>query len=55
MLEPGEHATGWIAIDMLSMKEERDGYAWLADVQPLLRVGKSIDLYFIKDSISSSR
>ena len=57
MLEPGEHATGWIAIDMLSMKKERDGYAWLAGAQPVQRVGKSIDLYFIASSasISSSR
>jgi hypothetical protein len=46
-LAPGERATGWIAIDMLSMKEEREGYAWLAALKPVQRVGKSIDLYYI--------
>ena len=32
---------------MLSMKEQPDGYAWLASQTPIMRVGKSIDLYYI--------
>jgi hypothetical protein len=47
LLAPGQHARGWIAIDMLSMKEEPDGYAWLASQTPVTRVGKSIDLYYL--------
>ena len=46
-LAPGQRASGWIAIDMLSMKEEPDGYAWLASQTPVTRIGKSIDLYYI--------
>jgi hypothetical protein len=47
VLKPGEHVTGWVAVDMLSMKEEREGYSWLAQYSPVTRVGKSIDLYDI--------
>ena len=47
LLAPGQRANGWIAIDMLSMKEEPDGYAWLASQTPVTRVGKSIDLYYL--------
>jgi hypothetical protein len=47
LLAPGQRASGWIAVDMLSMKEEPDGYAWLASQTPVARVGKSIDLYYI--------
>ncbi len=47
LLARGQHATGWIAIDMLALKESEDGYAWLADFQPVQRVGKSIDLYYL--------
>jgi hypothetical protein len=47
LLTPGQRASGWIAVDMLSMKEKPDGYAWLASQTPVTRVGKSIDLYYI--------
>lgn len=47
LLERAQRVTGWIAIDMLALKESGDGYAWLADYQPLQRVGKSIDLYYL--------
>jgi 4-amino-4-deoxy-L-arabinose transferase-like glycosyltransferase len=47
LLAPGQRASGWIAADMLSMKEQPDGYAWLASHTPVTRVGKSIDLYYI--------
>ena len=51
LLAPGEPTTGWIAIDMLSMKENRDGYAWLSSARPVQRVGKSIDLYYIAPTL----
>ena len=46
-LPPGKPVTGWIAIDMLSVKEVRGGYDWLAAHTPVTRVGASIDLYFL--------
>ena len=46
-LMPGQPASGWIAVDMLAMKEEPAGYAWLRSYTPVQRVGKSIDLYYI--------
>jgi 4-amino-4-deoxy-L-arabinose transferase-like glycosyltransferase len=47
LLVRAQRVTGWIAIDMLAMKESGDGYAWLSDYQPVQRVGKSIDLYYL--------
>jgi hypothetical protein len=46
-LLPGKPVTGWIAIDMLSLKEGRGGLGWLTAHQPVTRVGASIDLYFL--------
>ncbi|MFT3906409.1 MAG: glycosyltransferase family 39 protein [Steroidobacteraceae bacterium] len=48
VLKSGEKTTGWVAIDMLSLKEDKKGYAWLLDYQPVQRVGQSIDLYYIR-------
>ena len=39
--------TGWIAIDMLTLKDYRPHYDWLLRYTPVTRVGKSIDLYRI--------
>ena len=47
LLAPNQHVTGWIALDMLSLKESNDGYDWLQGYQPLQRIGKSIDLYYL--------
>jgi hypothetical protein len=47
LLGPNQHASGWIALDMLSLKESNGGYDWLASYQPLQRIGKSIDLYYL--------
>jgi 4-amino-4-deoxy-L-arabinose transferase-like glycosyltransferase len=47
LLKPGQPVNGWIAVDMLAMKEEPAGYAWLRSYAPVQRVGKSIDLYYI--------
>jgi len=38
---------GWIAIDMLTLKDNRPHFDWLLAYQPVMRVGKSIDLYYI--------
>lgn len=46
-LGPGDRATGWVAVDMLSLKERRQDFDWLAGATPVARVGQSIDLYFI--------
>ncbi|MCC7461962.1 MAG: hypothetical protein IT480_05795 [Gammaproteobacteria bacterium] len=38
---------GWVAIDMLSLKDGRPHYDWLLGYTPVTRVGRSIDLYRI--------
>lgn len=47
MLGPNKEVTGWIALDMLSLKESNGGYDWLLGHQPLQRIGRSIDLYYL--------
>jgi hypothetical protein len=47
LLPPNQQVSGWIALDMLSLKESNGGYDWLAHYQPLQRIGKSIDLYYL--------
>jgi 4-amino-4-deoxy-L-arabinose transferase-like glycosyltransferase len=45
---PRDHpVSGWIAIDMLTLKDNRPHYDWLLAYAPVTRVGKSIDLYHI--------
>lgn len=39
--------SGWIAIDMLTLKDNHPHYDWLLAYTPVTRVGKSIDLYRI--------
>jgi hypothetical protein len=46
-LPPDQPVTGWIAIDMLTLKDNRPHYDWLLGYTPITRVGKSIDLYRI--------
>jgi hypothetical protein len=48
-LWPKDRATGWIAVSLLAKATaEDDGrYSWLDAYQPVTRVGKSIDLYYI--------
>ncbi|MBS0578180.1 MAG: glycosyltransferase family 39 protein [Proteobacteria bacterium] len=38
---------GWVAISALARVSNPPGYAWLDAYQPLERVGKTIDLYYI--------
>lgn len=47
LLPPGTPVTGWIAISMLARVESRQGYSWLDAFQPVARIGKTIDLYYI--------
>jgi hypothetical protein len=47
-LWPNDRATGWIAVSLLAKATAEDGgYNWLDAYQPITRVGKSIDLYYI--------
>jgi hypothetical protein len=59
-LEPGEQATGWIAISVheqrgmvhagighLPSPSERDGYRWLWAYTPVARIGTSMRLYHV--------
>jgi len=47
LLKPGQPVKGWVAITMLTLQENQSGYGWLEKYQPVQRVGKSFDLYFI--------
>src|SRR5881275_819037 len=40
-------ASGWVAIFALARTRAPEDYAWLDAYQPVERVGKSIDLYYI--------
>jgi hypothetical protein len=49
-LWPNDRATGWIAVSLLAKATSEDGgYKWLDAYQPVMRVGKSIDLYYIEE------
>ncbi len=39
--------SGWVAISALARTRDPSGYAWLDAYQPVERIGKSIDLYYI--------
>jgi hypothetical protein len=52
-LWPGQRATGWIAVFALAKAtEESHGYDWLNELQPVARIGKSVDLYFVQEAVS---
>jgi len=40
-------ASGWVAISELARTRNPSDYAWSNAYQPVERVGKSIDLYYI--------
>jgi hypothetical protein len=50
LLWPNQPAEGWIAASLLARAtgNEHGGYEWLKAYQPVMRVGKSIDLYYIE-------
>jgi hypothetical protein len=46
-LPPNQPVRGWVAITMLTLQENQAGYRWLLPYQPVQRVGKSFNLYYI--------
>jgi len=47
LLKPDQPVKGWIEITMLTLQENRAGYDWLLQYQPMQRIGGSFDLYYI--------
>jgi hypothetical protein len=47
ILPPWHPATGWIAISELAKVHDPQGYGWLDAYQPLEKVGKTIELYYV--------
>lgn len=47
IMPPWKPATGWIAISALAREHDPKGYAWLDAYQPMERVGKTIELYYV--------
>lgn len=46
-LPPRQPTTGWIAVSALARTRSRADYAWLSAYQPLERIGKTIELYYV--------
>ncbi len=46
-LPPHQPTSGWVAISELARTRNPDDYAWITAYQPVERVGKTIDLYYI--------
>lgn len=47
-LEPGQHATGWVAISENPIRAYPDQYGWIDQYQPVARAGKTMRIYYIK-------
>jgi hypothetical protein len=47
ILPPKQPVSGWVAVSALARTRNPADYAWLDAFQPLERVGKTIDLYYI--------
>jgi hypothetical protein len=47
ILPPNQPVRGWVAVSALARTRNPADYAWLSAYQPLERVGKTIDLYYI--------
>jgi len=56
MVQPFNPATGWIAASIYARDTVSQGqaFAWLKQYQPVERIGKSIDLYYIPDTDSAN-
>jgi 4-amino-4-deoxy-L-arabinose transferase-like glycosyltransferase len=48
-LPPGVRTRGWVAISALARAEARGGYGWLDFHRPVERIGRTIDLYDIRE------
>jgi hypothetical protein len=47
VLRPRQPVTGWVAISALQRASDPRNYAWLNAYEPVERIGKTIDLYYI--------
>jgi hypothetical protein len=47
ILPPWRPATGWIAISELAKVHDPKGYGWLDAYQPMEKIGKTIELYYL--------
>jgi hypothetical protein len=47
IMPPWQPSTGWVAISTLAKVHDPKGYAWLDAYQPMERVGKTIELYYV--------
>ncbi len=47
ILPPHQPTTGWVAVSQLARTRNLSDYAWLDAYEPVERIGKSIDLYYI--------
>jgi hypothetical protein len=47
LLKPNEPVSGWVAITMLTLQENRSGFGWLLRYPPVQRIGGSFELYYI--------
>ena len=47
ILAPRERVTGWVAVSQLARTRNRSDYDWLDGYDPVERVGKTIDLYYV--------
>jgi hypothetical protein len=50
VLKPGEPVTGWVGVSLFHRVWYHEGYAWLKKYEPVTRVGKTIDLYYIPET-----
>jgi len=57
MVQPFNPATGWIAASIFARDTVSQGeaFGWLKQYQPVERIGKSIDLYYIPDNTASKQ
>jgi Dolichyl-phosphate-mannose-protein mannosyltransferase len=46
-LPPQQPVSGWVAVSQLARTRAPGDYAWLDAYQPLERIGKTIDLYYV--------
>jgi hypothetical protein len=47
ILAPHERVTGWVAVSQLARTRNHSDYDWLDAYDPVERVGKTIDLYYL--------
>jgi hypothetical protein len=47
ILPPRQPVHGWVAVSLLARTRAAQDYAWLAPWQPVERIGKTIDLYYV--------